>query len=182
MGSYAIVGLSCLFPGAATPDAYWRNLMDAVDSRTEGGERIFGHDPHAPEPGPPADRDRHRIYCTRGGFLGTEADVAVPEGCALPDDLLAGLDRSFHWALRTAHDALADAGASPAAASGGAEGRRTGVVFGNYPFPTPASGRTAGKLWDAAVTEGLAAAGFPTAGLPSMTEDGSPAADTAHRG
>ena len=174
MGSYAIVGLSCLFPGAATPDAYWRNLMDGVDSRTEGGERIFGHDPLAPEPGARGDRDRHRISCTRGGFLGAEAETAVPDGL-LPAGYLAGLDRSFHWALRTAHDALADAGASPAAASGGAEGRRTGVVFGNYPFPTPASGRTAGRLWDAAVTEGLAAAGFPAAGLPFLTENGSPA-------
>ncbi|MFF4358103.1 beta-ketoacyl synthase N-terminal-like domain-containing protein [Streptomyces sp. NPDC001604] len=172
MGKYAIVGLSCLFPGAATPDAYWNNLMGAVDSRAEGGERIFGHDPLAERDG----EDRHRIYCTRGGFI--EATGALdPSGYLLPADYLAGLDRSFHWALRVAEDALADAGVSPAAADGRAAGRRTGVVFGNYPFPTPASGRTAGKLWDAAVSEGLAAAGFPAAGLPSGAADGSPARD-----
>ncbi|MFE6285156.1 beta-ketoacyl synthase N-terminal-like domain-containing protein [Streptomyces sp. NPDC057877] len=181
MGAYAIVGLSCLFPGAATPDGYWRNLIDAVDSRTEGGERIFGHDPLAAEPGPEAHRDRHRIYCTRGGFLDpeTEATAAALDGYLLSADRLAGLDRSFHWALKAAANALADAGVSPAAASGGAVGRRTGVVFGNYPFPTPASGRTAGKLWDAAVTEGLTAAGFPVAGPPSRAEDGGPASETA---
>ncbi|MGW2720126.1 beta-ketoacyl synthase N-terminal-like domain-containing protein [Streptomyces sp. NPDC001492] len=172
MGKYAIVGLSCLFPGAATPDAYWSNLMGAVDSRTEGGERIFGHDPLAEGDG----EDRHRIYCTRGGFLQAAPDLD-PSGYLLPADYLAGLDRSFHWALRVAADALADAGVSPAAADGRAAGRRTGVVFGNYPFPTPASGRTAGKLWDAAVSEGLAAAGFPAAGLPSGAADGSPARD-----
>ncbi|CAM5433036.1 hypothetical protein SGLAM104S_08752 [Streptomyces glaucescens] len=160
-------------PDLARTSHWGRNQRQ--DSRTEGGERIFGHDPLAPGPGAREDRDRHRIYCTRGGFLGTEAETAVPDGLLLPAGYLAGLDRSFHWALRTAHDALADAGVSPAAASGGAEGRRTGVVFGNYPFPTPASGRTAGKLWDAAVTEGLAAAGFPEAGLPFLTENGSPA-------
>ncbi|GAA2509204.1 beta-ketoacyl synthase N-terminal-like domain-containing protein [Streptomyces longisporus] len=178
MGKYAIVGLSCLFPGAATPDAYWNNLMGAVDSRTEGGERIFGHDPLAEETGPEDERDRHRIYCTRGGFIEATADLD-PSGYLLPADYLAGLDRSFHWALRVAGDALADAGVSPAAADGRAAGRRTGVVFGNYPFPTPASGRTAGKLWDAAVYEGLAAAGFPAAGLPSGAADGSPARDRA---
>ncbi|MER6418974.1 beta-ketoacyl synthase N-terminal-like domain-containing protein [Streptomyces sp. NPDC001137] len=172
MGKYAIVGLSCLFPGAATPDAYWSNLMGAVDSRTEGGERIFGHDPLAEGDG----EDRHRIYCTRGGFLQAAPDLD-PSEYLLPADYLAGLDRSFHWALRVAGDALADAGVSPAAADGRAAGRRTGVVFGNYPFPTPASGRTAGKLWDAAVSEGLAAAGFPAAGLPSGAADGSPARD-----
>ncbi|RPF32264.1 beta-ketoacyl synthase N-terminal-like domain-containing protein [Streptomyces sp. TLI_185] len=176
MGKYAIVGLSCLFPGAATPEAYWSNLMGAVDSRTEGGERIFGHDPLAGEADPEDTRDRHRIYCTRGGFLEATADLD-PSGYLLPADYLAGLDRSFHWALRVAGDALADAGVSPAAADGRAAGRRTGVVFGNYPFPTPASGRTAGKLWDAAVFEGLAAAGFPAAGLSSGAADGSPARD-----
>ncbi|MFF4505973.1 beta-ketoacyl synthase N-terminal-like domain-containing protein [Streptomyces sp. NPDC001401] len=178
MGKYAIVGLSCLFPGAATPDAYWSNLMGAVDSRTEGGERVFGHAPTAEGDA----GDRHRIYCTRGGFLEATADLDLSR-YLLPADYLAGLDRSFHWALRVAEDALADAGVSPAAADGRAAGRRTGVVFGNYPFPTPASGRTAGKLWDAAVSEGLAAAGFPAAGLPSGAADGSPASDrgTAQR-
>ncbi|MFJ6087365.1 beta-ketoacyl synthase N-terminal-like domain-containing protein [Streptomyces sp. NPDC092369] len=172
MGKYAIVGLSCLFPGAATPDTYWNNLMGAVDSRTEGGERIFGHDPLAED----ENADRHRIYCTRGGFV-EAGEVIDPAAYALPADYLAGLDRSFHWALRVADNALADAGASPAAAAGRGVGRRTGVVFGNYPFPTPSSGRTAGKLWDAAVYEGLAAAGFSAAGLPSGAEDGSPARD-----
>ncbi|MFC8516861.1 beta-ketoacyl synthase N-terminal-like domain-containing protein [Streptomyces sp. NPDC057257] len=174
MGKYAIVGLSCLFPGAATPEAYWNNLMGGVDSRTEGGERIFGHDPLAG--GGEGGEERHRIYCTRGGFV-EDAPALDPAGYALPADYLAGLDRSFHWALRVAGDALADAGVSPAAADGRAAGRRTGVVFGNYPFPTPASGRTAGKLWDAAVSEGLAAAGFPAAGLPSGAADGDPASD-----
>ncbi|MGI5453400.1 beta-ketoacyl synthase N-terminal-like domain-containing protein [Streptomyces sp. CA-249302] len=182
MGKYAIVGLSCLFPGAATPDAYWNNLMGGVDSRTEGGERIFGHDPLAGQR-PLTDGEsgeRHRIYCTRGGFV-EDAPALDLAGYALPADYLAGLDRSFHWALRVAGDALADAGVSPAAADGRAAGRRTGVVFGNYPFPTPASGRTAGKLWDAAVSEGLAAAGFPAAGLPSGAADGDPASDRSGR-
>ncbi|MEV0781522.1 beta-ketoacyl synthase N-terminal-like domain-containing protein [Streptomyces sp. NPDC050423] len=184
MGKYAIVGLACLFPGAGTPDDYWRNLIGGVDSRTDGGSRIFGHSPQARETDP---EDRHRIYCLRGGFLdehdassasagspsaetgGPSAGTAgsggpgvlrEPNGYLLPPDYLAGLDRSFHWALGVARDALADAGQSPVAADG-RSGRRTGVVFGNYPFPTPASGRLVGELWDTAVAEGLVDAGFP---------------------
>ncbi|MDX2814309.1 beta-ketoacyl synthase N-terminal-like domain-containing protein [Streptomyces sp. PA03-5A] len=160
MGTYAIVGLACLFPGAGTPDDYWRNLTGGVDSRTDGDSRIFGQDPRVRETDPD---DRHRIYCTRGGFL-TEEDATAfdPSGYLLPSDYLAGLDRSFHWALRVAGDALADAGSPPGAAAG-RSGRRTGVVFGNYPFPTPASGRVAGELWDSAVARGLADAGLPAA-------------------
>ncbi|MFF9329337.1 beta-ketoacyl synthase N-terminal-like domain-containing protein [Streptomyces sp. NPDC014776] len=176
MGTYAIVGLSCLFPGATTPEAYWRNLMDGVDSRTEGGERVFGHDPTAEEAGTGETRDRHRISTTRGGFPDALDDTAGLDGYDLPADYLAGLDRSFHWALRTAGGALADAGVSPASAAGRARGRRTGVVFGNYPFPTPASGRITGRLWDTAVTEGLAAAGLPLAGAASQAGEAGPAA------
>ncbi|MGV9631489.1 beta-ketoacyl synthase N-terminal-like domain-containing protein, partial [Streptomyces sp. NPDC003487] len=176
MGTYAIVGLSCLFPGATTPEAFWRNLMDGVDSRTEGGKRVFGHDPTAEGAGAGETRDRHRISTTRGGFPDALDDTAGLDGYDLPADYLAGLDRSFHWALRTAGGALADAGVSPASAAGRARGRRTGVVFGNYPFPTPASGRITGRLWDTAVTEGLAAAGLPLAGAASQAGEAGPAA------
>ncbi|MDH6111060.1 PfaB family protein [Kitasatospora sp. MAP12-15] len=167
MGNYAIVGLACLFPGAATPDEYWQNLVAGVDSRTEGGSRIFGHRPTVRETDP---EDRHRIYCTRGGFL--DSYSFDPAGYLLPADYLAGLDRSFHWALKTAADALSDAG-DPQRAAGPA---RCGVVFGNYPFPTPASSRLTEPLWDTAVTAGLRAAGLPggAASLPAPT--GGPAA------
>ncbi|MFJ8167832.1 beta-ketoacyl synthase N-terminal-like domain-containing protein [Streptomyces sp. NPDC094473] len=159
MGKYAIVGLACLFPGAGTPDDYWRNLIAGVDSRTDGDDRVFGHTPEARETDP---EDRHRIYCTRGGFLDEYDEGAAgldPEKYLLPADYLAGLDRSFHWALKVAGDALADAG-HPLTADG-RQGRRTGVVFGNYPFPTPASGTFAGELWDSAVAQGLTEAGLP---------------------
>ncbi|MFF3650897.1 beta-ketoacyl synthase N-terminal-like domain-containing protein [Streptomyces sp. NPDC002181] len=182
MGKYAIVGLACLFPGAGTPDAYWRNLIGGVDSRTDGDDRIFGHSPQTRETDP---QDRHRIYCTRGGFLRTYDENATgaegfdPEGYLLPSDYLAGLDRSFHWALRVAGDALADAGHPPTAA--GRQGRRTGVVFGNYPFPTPASGRFAGEFWDSAVARGLADAGLPVpAGAVASGGSPEPGAVTAH--
>ncbi|MFJ3173906.1 beta-ketoacyl synthase N-terminal-like domain-containing protein [Streptomyces roseus] len=182
MGKYAIVGLACLFPGAGTPDAYWRNLIGGVDSRTDGDDRIFGHAPQTRETDP---QDRHRIYCTRGGFLrtydenSTGAEGFDPEGYLLPSDYLAGLDRSFHWALRVAGDALADAGHPPTAP--GRQGRRTGVVFGNYPFPTPASGRFAGEFWDSAVARGLADAGLPVPGEAARSGGApEPGAVTAH--
>ncbi|WP_233289365.1 beta-ketoacyl synthase N-terminal-like domain-containing protein, partial [Kitasatospora sp. MBT63] len=31
MTKYAIVGLSCLFPGAATPEEFWQNLSAGAD-------------------------------------------------------------------------------------------------------------------------------------------------------
>lgn len=173
MGTYAIVGLACLFPGAGSPDDYWQNLIGGVDSRTEGGSPVFGPGPEAAETDP---EDRHRIYCTRGGFV--EEFTFDPEGLLLAPEYVAGLDRSFHWALQVARDALGDAGPS----GGAAARRRTGLVFGNYPFPTPGSARLADGLWESAVAHGLTEAGLPASVGPRPGEagatvfDGGPAA------
>src|SRR5437762_9423256 len=168
MGRYAIVVMSCQFPGANTPAEYWQNLLYGVDSRTEGGTRAFGHEPADREVDPD---DPHRVYFTRGGFLG-QYDFN-PNGYRMPAEYLSGLDRVFHWSLHVARAALADAGLAGVGPAGvgplGAAAPqpapdRVGVIFGNYPFPTPSSGRLAGDVWNSAVATGLAAAGFPPPG------------------
>src|SRR5215207_7616685 len=103
MAKYAIVGMACLFPDAATPDQFWRNLVDEVDSRRDGGAEVFGAD--LPAPGSDGDSDeRHRIYCTRGGFVtGFRFD---PTGYHLVPGYLQTLDRVFQWPLHVAREAL----------------------------------------------------------------------------
>ncbi|AXG81637.1 beta-ketoacyl synthase N-terminal-like domain-containing protein [Streptomyces paludis] len=159
MSKYAITGLSCLFPGAETPAEFWQNLRSGVDSRREGGEEVFGRTPG------PRDMDpQHEIYCRRGGFVtGFDFD---PEGYLLDPDRLSGLDRIFHWSLHVAREALRDSGHA---------GRpdilaRTGLVLGNYSFPTPASARVSVPLVQEAVLEGLRRAGHPALG--ALAPDG----------
>ncbi|GAA3019403.1 hypothetical protein GCM10020229_33320 [Kitasatospora albolonga] len=155
MSKYAIVGLSCLFPGAATPAEFWQNLSAGVDSRREGGAEVFG-----PQADPRDEDPAHRIYCSRGGFVsGFDFD---PTGYLLDADRLAGLDRVFHWTLHVAREALRDSGA---------DGRpellaRTGLIMGNYSFPTPGSARISLPLVDRAVLAGLREAGLPGLDLP----------------
>ncbi|WP_035848089.1 type I polyketide synthase [Kitasatospora azatica] len=154
MTKYAIVGLSCLFPGAATPDAFWQNLSTGTDSRTEGGAAVFG--PAAAHTDP-----QHRIYCTKGGFV---RDFSFdPTGYQLRPERLAGLDPVFHWSLHVAREALRDSGHADSAALL----PRTGLVLGNYSFPTPGSARISVPLVDEAVREGLRRAGaeLPTGSL-----------------
>jgi PfaB family protein len=149
MSKYAIVGLSCLVPGAADTAEFWRNLHGGVDSRREGGEEVFG--PARADQADPA----HRIYCTRGGFItGFEFD---PTGFGLNADLVARLDRVFHWSLHVAREALRDSGyhERPDVLS------RTSLALGNYSFPTPSSARTSLPLVHEAVLEGLRRAGIP---------------------
>ncbi|MFE0964854.1 beta-ketoacyl synthase N-terminal-like domain-containing protein [Streptomyces fungicidicus] len=183
MSRYAIVGISCLFPGARTPEEFRDNLRNGTDSRRDGGEEVFG--PALDE----RDLDpRHRITSRRGGFIsGFEFD---PTGYRLAPDRLSRLDRIFHWSLYAAREALRDCGADERPGTLA----RTGLVMGNYSFPTPASAEVSVPLAQEAVLAGLHRAGQPElAGLPgarplvdraavvpeNLRVSGSPAAVTA---
>ncbi|BBC32407.1 hypothetical protein SGFS_037010 [Streptomyces graminofaciens] len=160
MSKYAIVGLSCLFPGAETPAEFWQNLRAGADSRREGGEEVFGRKPEARDADP-----QHEIYCVRGGFL---TDFAFdPSGYLLDPGHLAGLDRLFHWSLHVAREALRDSGHAdrPDVLA------RTALVLGNYSFPTPSSARVSVPLVQEAVLEGLRRAGHPPLGALAHAED-----------
>ncbi|MDT0398782.1 MULTISPECIES: beta-ketoacyl synthase N-terminal-like domain-containing protein [Streptomyces] len=183
MSRYAIVGISCLFPGARTPEEFRHNLRSGTDSRRDGGEEVFG--PALDE----RDLDpRHRITSRRGGFVtGFEFD---PTGYRLDPGRLARLDRIFHWSLYAAREALRDCGVDERPETLA----RTGLVMGNYSFPTPASAEVSVPLAQEAVLAGLRRADAPElAGLPqgrplidrtavvpeNLRVSGSPAAVTA---
>lgn len=120
----AIVGLSCLFPGAANLERYWRNIVEGVDAI---GEVPPGRwDPSFYDPDSKAI---DRFYCRRGGFVDENASFdplpfgVMPKAAQAiePDQLLT---------LRLAYDLLRDAGyeTRPFARE------RTGVIIarGNY--------------------------------------------------
>ncbi|WP_327178441.1 hypothetical protein OG599_26400 [Streptomyces sp. NBC_01335] len=165
MSKYAIVGLSCLFPGAPTPERYWENLRDGRDCRHEGGAEVFTDQPAE------ADLDpRHRLDCRRGGFI---TDFSFdPTGYHLDADTLTGLDRIHHWSMYTAREALRDSGHQ----DDPDVRQRTALILGNYSFPTPTSAALSVPLAQEAVLEGLRRSGVPAlAALP----DGRPLVDPA---
>ncbi|RBM20684.1 beta-ketoacyl synthase N-terminal-like domain-containing protein [Streptomyces sp. PT12] len=164
MEKFAIVGLSCLFPGARDAEEFWENLRSGTDSRTVAGPDLLG------DPADLAADPEHRIYCTRGGFV---TDFAFdPEGYALAPSYLNRLDRLFQWTLHTAREALRD--------SGHARDReqlaRTALVLGNYSFPTPASAQLSVPLVQEAVSHGLRRGGLDGMGgvTPALPPLGDP--------
>ncbi len=127
-----VVGMGCVFPGAANLDAYWRNLMAGVDAisavpPTRWDPVYFDAD---------AQGEPDRFYCNRGGFVDDVAtfDAAafgvmpVAVGQAEPDQLLA---------LQTAAVALADAGGADAVG----DRARIGVILGRGGYLTPGVAR-----------------------------------------
>ena len=119
----AIVGMSCIFPGAPDPRTYWRNIVGKVDSVSEPsddwGADVF-YDPES--------NDNDRIYCKRGGFLHDLASFDPLEYGVMPSSIDGGEPDHF-LALRVAHDALADAGYR-SDGKGSVRGDRVEVIIG----------------------------------------------------
>ncbi len=147
----AIVSMSCLFPGATSPEEFWQELLAGTDLRTELEE--------LPEVGP-EDR-QHRIRTRRGGFV-REPRLNL-DGLALPLAELAGLDRVFTWPVHVVREALESVAKL--------DRSRTGVVLGNYTFPTTTSRSLIDPLWQGAVADGLRAAGLTEDLLPPLVRE-----------
>ena len=100
----AIVGLACLFPGAANLRQFWRNIVEGVDAIGEVPPGRWDAEFYDP-----ASKAVDRFYCKRGGFVDAHADFdplafgVMPRvaGSVEPDQLLT---------LKVGHEALRDAG------------------------------------------------------------------------
>jgi PfaB family protein len=144
---FAIIGLGCLFPGAASPAAFWQNLVGGIDSTSEPTEAEIRADPAVFFD--PGRRLADGYAYGRGGFVrGFSLD---PAGLALPAGTLRGLDPLYAWSLHVARQALDDSGYL-----GRAEHlARCGVVLGNLSFPTRSSHRLLAPLYAGAVSGAL---------------------------
>ncbi|MBI5844388.1 MAG: hypothetical protein HZB23_06945 [Deltaproteobacteria bacterium] len=147
MERIAIVGLSCLLPGARTPDELWDALENGKDLRRKATLEEMGASPEdyfSPEKGV-ADT----WYDYRGGYVGEfSPDLS---GLPVPENELKGLDPVALWPLHAAKNALFDAGIRP----GDPALSRCGFVCGNLSFPTRSSNRIFLPMYHKAVEEGL---------------------------
>ncbi|MCO5176896.1 MAG: acyltransferase domain-containing protein [Thermomicrobiales bacterium] len=100
----AIIGMSCLFPGAKDLEAYWENILNKFDAVSEPPAEAW--DPgvyYDPDLG-----DADKVYCQRGGYLGSLVSFS-PLAYGVPPMSVGG--EPDQWlALKLAHDAMRDAG------------------------------------------------------------------------
>jgi acyl transferase domain-containing protein/3-hydroxymyristoyl/3-hydroxydecanoyl-(acyl carrier protein) dehydratase len=143
MEPIAIVGLGCLFPDAATPQAFWQNLLDGRQSVSDATASELGVDPRLLFD--PRKGELDKSYCQRGGYL--RGFRFAPDGYCLPREQLLRLDPSGQWALYVARQALQDSGTFERTAVL----ERCGVILGKLSFPTRQSARLCNPLYDLAV-------------------------------
>jgi len=144
----AIVGISCLFPGASGLQEYWANVRDGVDAITDVPAShwsvgdYFDADPKAPD----------MTYGRRGGFL--DAVDFDPMGFGISPRDLEAIDSTQLLGMHVARQALRDAGY-------GANGRdfdreRTSVILGvsgTLPLVIPLGARLGHPIWRQALAE-----------------------------
>lgn len=116
----AIVGMSCLFPGAGNLASFWQNIVDAKDCITE-----------PPSDWEPADSVNagtcasEPLYIRKGGYLGDLSRFQPINYGVLPASV-EGAEPDQYLALRCAYEALLDAGIPGAPLAR----ERTGVYVG----------------------------------------------------
>lgn len=150
----AIVGSSCVLPGAHTPAELWRNVAegrDLVTSEPPGRWRVD------------SKRLLHTradgVWSDRGGYVnGFRFDA---EGFDVPAAEVARLDPLFHWVLHGTREALRAAGRQ----RGGA---RSGIVLGNLSYPSEDLVRLAEKEWLGAPAPGLDPKSRFMSGYPAL--------------
>ena len=139
----AIVGRSCVLPGAHSPEALWtavsegRDLVSPVPEgrwRTAPGDVICRPDEDA----------ANRTWSDRGGYVQGFENAWNPEGFAVEASELDGLDPLYHWALHCVREALRDAGDDR---PGTVDRSRVSAVFGNLGFPSAGMTRYAEAVW-----------------------------------
>src|SRR5215212_3593732 len=100
----AVIGMACLFPGAPNLDAYWRNILGKVDAVSDPPPEAWNTDIYYA----PDSSDTDRVYCKRGGYLGSLVSFDPLEHNIPP--VSVGGEPDQWLALQLARDAMADAG------------------------------------------------------------------------
>ena len=155
----AIIGMSCLLPGAPDIATYWDNVLTGVDAITEVPEhRWRAADYFDPDPAVP-----DRIYSRWGGFL--DPVTIDPVRWGIPPAAVPSIEPVQLLALHCAEAALADSGY----AERDFARDRTSVVFGIGGGIADLGQRYAVRSGLPMYVDGVA--GGPPDGLPEWTED-----------
>ncbi|WP_125619695.1 beta-ketoacyl synthase N-terminal-like domain-containing protein [Actinomadura sp. WAC 06369] len=160
----AIVGAGAVFPGAGSAAELWRNVLAGFDAITDVPPGRW--DPALfYDPGAYGRPDDDRFYCRRGGFVD---DVATfdPERFGIEPAAVAAMEPDRLLALRTAAEAVADAGGDDRFP----DRERVGVVLGRGGHLTPGAARAHQRVMTAHQLTGVLAELVPELGAERLAE------------
>ena len=135
----AVVGQSCLLPGANGVAQFWEALhagRDLLSTAPPGLWRIDKSRVLSAHVGTEHDC----AFTDRGGYVSGFERLFDPTGFALAPEEILPLDPLFQYVLHGAREALRDAGHD-------GDGRRIGLILGNLSFPSASLSRYAESVW-----------------------------------
>ena len=133
MEKIAVIGISCLFPGADNPEKYWQNLIDQKDLTSYANQEQMGVD--AKLFYDPVKGKTDKYYCMKGGYIRDfQFDAS---GYKIPPAMLENLDPLYQWCLYVSQQALQDSGYL----NNSSVLSNCGVILGNLSHPTRFSRR-----------------------------------------
>ncbi|BBY80875.1 putative polyketide synthase [Mycolicibacterium pulveris] len=123
----AVIAVSCRFPGAPNPEAFWELLSRGIDAIQEIPEDRFDVDEfYDPDPDAPG-----KTYTRFGGFLDA-VDEFDPEFFGISPREAVWIEPQQRLMLETVWEGLERAGYAPAALRGSRTGIFTGVAANEY--------------------------------------------------
>ncbi len=123
----AIVGIGCRFPGAGSPEAFWRLLRDGIDAVGEvPPDRWPVEEYYHPEP-----RRAGKMSSRWGGFL-DGVDGFDPYFFGISPREAERMDPQQRLLLEVTWEALEDAGIPPQSLAGSATGVWVGIGMSDY--------------------------------------------------
>ncbi len=135
----AIIGQSCVLPGALDPQALWEAVIERRDL-TSSAPAGYWQLPADRVRAQPSGEAQDRTWSDQGGYVQGFDAIFDPQGFAVPAELIQRLDPLFAWVLHGCREALRSSGLpTPPAGSG--------LVLGNLAYPTPAMTRYAASVW-----------------------------------
>lgn len=136
----AIVGQSCVLPGALTPGELWDQLVAGKNLLSDAPAGYWRTDHRRVEA--PHKKDAKDICWTRrGGYVRGFGSVFEPMGFAIPAEEILQYGTNVHWLLHTARQAFTEAGRK------NARGQKAGIIFGNLSYPSHAMSEYAEAVW-----------------------------------
>ena len=105
----AIVGQSCILPGALTPDELWQAVLSGRDLLSDVTDEYWRLDPESILVAPGGNA-QDRTWSNRGGYVRGFEERFEPDGFAVPAAEIRELDPLFQWVLHGVREALHSAG------------------------------------------------------------------------
>ncbi len=141
----AIIGRSCILPGALDPESLWEAVLEGRDLLSTVPEGYWQLRPESVRVSSPSAA-QDRTWSDRGGYVRGFERVFDPKSYAnIPAEDLLALDPIFHWVLHGLRQALTDAGIKTPVLP--RDQNPIGLVLGNLAYPTSSLTRLAEHRW-----------------------------------